>query len=110
MGRGAIREVAWLRRCDFAFAFGRPLRAQTQTFGSGYPPVGWGSKSSVCPSDPGKPNFLAGYPGFFLPGHPGGCPKSLRKKVCVQFLAPYYIVKVFLLTVRLLTYGVGTVS
>ena len=48
---------------------------------------GWGPKSSVCPSKPGKSNFLAGYPGI-LPGYPGGARKVWEKKVWVQFLFP----------------------
>ena len=52
---------------------------------------GWGPKSSVCPSKPGKPNFFAGYPRIFA-GISRGCPKSLRKKVRVQFLAPKFSV------------------
>ena len=49
----------------------RERNTKTQTFGSGYLPVGWGvfhvrgwmSKNSVCLRSPGKPNFLAGYLG-----------------------------------------------
>ena len=55
----------------------------TQTFWSGYLPVGWsrcgGPKSSICLRNPGKPNFLAGYPGIFA-GISRGLPKSLRNK------------------------------
>ena len=32
---------------------------------------GWGPKSSVCPSKPGKSNFFGGISGI-LPGYPGG--------------------------------------
>ena len=32
---------------------------------------GWGPKSSVCPSKPGKPNFFGGI-SRDLPGYPGG--------------------------------------
>ena len=44
----------------------------------------WGPKSSVCPSKPGKSNFLAGYPEILL-GYPGGRPKSLRKEFVFNF-------------------------
>ena len=68
---------------------------ETQTFWSGYFPVGWGvfhvngwgPKSSVIvPRNTGKPNFWAGYPGFCrdIPG----VPKKFEKKVCVQFSSP----------------------
>ena len=47
---------------------------------------GWGPKSSVCPSKPGKyRTFLPGYPGI-LPGYPGGARKVWEKKVCVQIV------------------------
>ena len=48
---------------------------------------GWGPKSSVCPSKPGKPNFFGGISRDFA-GVSWRYPKSLRKKVCVQFLFP----------------------
>ena len=48
---------------------------------------GVGPKSSVCPSKPGKPNFLAGYPGIFS-GISWSRPKSLRNNFCVQFPSP----------------------
>ena len=48
---------------------------------------GWGPKSSVCPSKPGKPNFFGGISLDFA-GISRGRPKSLRKKVCVQFSFP----------------------
>ena len=44
---------------------------------------GWGPKSSIRPSKPGKSNFLGGISRDFA-GISRGCPKSLRKKVCVQ--------------------------
>ena len=77
-------------------------RAQTQTFGSGYfqwgggLPREWGGGHKVryVPRSPGKPNFVWDIPGFCV-GYPGilagisrGCPKSLRKKVCVQCSLP----------------------
>ena len=43
---------------------------------------GWGPKKldmSFEAQNPGKTNFLAGYPGIFA-GISRGCPKSLRKK------------------------------
>ena len=46
-----------------------------------------GAKSSVCPRNPGKPNFWAGYSGIFA-GISRGRPKSLRKKVRVQNFGP----------------------
>ena len=69
---------------------------QTQTFGSGDLPVGWGSstwrdggqKVRYVPRNPGKPNFLAGYPGIFA-GISLKCPKSLRKKSLCSILVPY---------------------
>ena len=49
---------------------------------------GWGPKSSICPSKPGKSNFFGGISRHFA-GISRKCPKSLRKKkVSVQFLAP----------------------
>ena len=44
---------------------------------------GWGPKSSVCPSKPGKLNFFGGISRDFA-GISRRRPKSLRKKVCVQ--------------------------
>ena len=40
---------------------------------------GWGPRSSVCPSKPGKSNFLGGISRDFA-GISRRCPKSLRKK------------------------------
>ena len=51
---------------------------------------GWGPKSSVPPSKPGKSNFSGGISRDFA-GVSRRCPKSLRKKVCVQFLAPIFV-------------------
>ena len=48
---------------------------------------GWGPKSSVCPSEPGKSNFFGGTPRNFA-GISRLRPKSLTKRVSVQFLAP----------------------
>ena len=48
---------------------------------------GWGPKSSVCPSKSGKSNVLGGISGL-IAGISRRCPKSLIKKVCVQFWAP----------------------
>ena len=49
---------------------------------------GWGPKSSVCPSKPGKPNFSGGISRDFadIPE----LPEKFEKKVSVQFLAPKY--------------------
>ena len=68
---------------------------QTQTFGSGYPPVGWGfstwrgggRKVRYVPRNQGNQTLLAGYPRI-LPGYPGGAQKVWEKKVCVQFSFP----------------------
>ena len=49
-------------------------------WGRGLPREGVGAKSSICPSKPGKSNFFGGIS--------RKCPKSLRKKVRVQFSAP----------------------
>ena len=48
---------------------------------------GWGPKSSVCRSKPGKSNFSGGISRDFA-GFSRRCPRSLRKKVCVQFSSP----------------------
>ena len=48
---------------------------------------GWGPKSSVCPSKPGKSNVFGGISRDFA-GISRRHLKSLRKNVCVQFLAP----------------------
>ena len=56
--------------------------------------LGWGPKSSVCPSKPGKSNLLGGiFPGI-LPGYPGGARKVWERKVCVKFLAPILAKKI----------------
>ena len=47
---------------------------------------GWGAKSSVCPSKPGKSNVLGGISRDFARTSQRS-PKS-SSKVCVQFLAP----------------------
>ena len=78
----------------------RPLfqarKTQTQTSWSGYPLVGWGvknvkgwgPKSSVCPSKPGKPNFLGRMPGI-LPGYPRVARKVWKNKSLCSILIPY---------------------
>ena len=50
---------------------------------------GWWPKSSERPSKPGKPNFFGGISQDFA-GKSWRCPKSLRKKVCVQFSFPIF--------------------
>ena len=73
----------------------REKGTQTQTFWSGYLRVGWGSSTRRGGGqnvrhvfrNPGKANFLAGYPGLW-PGYPGGARKVWGQKVCVQFLSP----------------------
>ena len=51
---------------------------------------GWGPKSSVCPSKPGKPNFFGGISRDFA-GISRRCPKSLRKKhLCFNFCSLSY--------------------
>ena len=71
---------------------------QTQTFWSGYFPVGygvfhvngWGPKSSIRSSKPGKSNFLGGLSRDFA-GISRRCPKKKEKKrVCVQFPFPIF--------------------
>ena len=42
-----------------------------------------GQKVRYVPRNPGKPNFLAGYPGILA-----GRPKSLRKKIVFNFWLP----------------------
>ena len=47
----------------------------------GLPRAAWGPrKCRYVPRHPGKPNFLAGYPGNFAGISRGGSPKSLRKE------------------------------
>ena len=48
---------------------------------------GWGPKTSVCPSKPRESNFFGGISRDFA-GISWNRPKSLRKNVWVQFLAP----------------------
>ena len=47
---------------------------------------GWGQKSSVHPSKPGRSNFFGGISEILL-GYPGSVRKVWEKKVCVQFLS-----------------------
>ena len=49
---------------------------------------GWGPKSSICPSKPGKPNFFGGISRDFA-GISRKCPKSLRKKGLCSIFVPY---------------------
>ena len=49
---------------------------------------GWGPKSSIRPSKPGKSNFLGGISRDFA-GISRGRPKSLRKKSLGSILVPY---------------------
>ena len=49
---------------------------------------GWGPKSSICPSKPGKSNFLGGISRDFA-GISRGCPKSLRKKSLCSISGPH---------------------
>ena len=49
---------------------------------------GWGPKRSVCPSKPGKSNFLGGISRDFA-GISRRCPKSLRKKSLCSSFVPY---------------------
>ena len=54
-------------------------------WGGGLPREGvGGQKVRYVPRKPGKPNFLAGYPGIFG-GISWGCLKSLRKKFVFNF-------------------------
>ena len=67
------------------------LNFGTRTFSGGvgvFHTKGWGPKSSVCPSKPGKSNFFGGISRDFA-GISRGRPKSLgKKKVWVQFSFP----------------------
>ena len=75
---------------------------QTQTFWSGYFPVGWGSstwrgggqKVRCAPQNQGNQTFLAGYPGILL-GYIPAVPEKFEKKKFVFNFRP-----LFLLTVR----------
>ena len=57
-------------------------------WGRGHPREGVGPKSSVGPSKPGKLDILGGISRDFA-GISQRRPKSLKKKVCVQFFGPY---------------------
>ena len=48
---------------------------------------GWVPKNSVCPLEPGKPNFFGGISRDFA-GISGGARKVWKKKICVQFSFP----------------------
>ena len=63
------------KHCEFPDIFG---------WGGGLPREGVGAKKfGMSFEAQGKPNFLAGCPGIFG-GISQGCPKSLRKTICVQ--------------------------
>ena len=91
-----MSRTSW--RCSKVFQ-AQKKRAQTQTFESGYFPVGWGSstwrggsqKSSACPlENQGNQNFL-GWISRDFAVISRRCPKKFEKKnVCVQFLAPKF--------------------
>ena len=51
---------------------------------------GWGPKSLVCPPKPREAKLFGGISRDFA-GISRGCPKSLRKKVSVQFSSPMSI-------------------
>ena len=53
---------------------------------------GWGPKSSVCPSKPGKSNFFGGISWDFV-GISRRCPKSLRKKSLCSSFGPYMLIR-----------------
>ena len=55
---------------------------------------GWGPKSSIRPSKPGKSNFLGRISRDFA-GISRNRPKSLRKNICVQFPFPIWRTIVF---------------
>ena len=70
---------------------------------------GWGPKSSVCPSKPMETKLFGGM-SRDLAGISRVCPKSLRKKVCVQFSSPrkglvYLRLGLFYLRLVFVAYG-----
>ena len=89
------------RRLNFMCFFSLPIfreekETQTQTFESGYFPVGWGSstcsgggqKVRYVPRNQGNQTFLAGFPRDF-PGISRRRPKSLRNKSLCSIFGPY---------------------
>ena len=75
----------------------------TQTFWSGYFPVGWGSstwtgggqKVNMSLEIRGNQTFWAGCPGI-LPGYPGGARKVWEKKSLCSISVPYIVSRQFL--------------
>ena len=56
---------------------------------------GWGPKSLICPSKPGRSNFLGGISRDFA-GISRWCPQKFEKKrVCFQFSAPTIVYLIF---------------
>ena len=55
---------------------------------------GWGAKSSVCPSKPGKSNFFGGISRDFA-GISRRCPKSLRKTSLCSIFVPYKFSEIY---------------
>ena len=91
----------WITGALQSFSLRQEKETQTQTFGSGYPLVGWGSflwrgggrKVRYVPRNQGDQTFVAGYPGI-LPGYPGGARKVWEKKIVFnQFSFPTNIRK-----------------
>ena len=84
------RRFCWSIGC-YSYVSGEKKEPKPKLFGPDI--FGWGGglprkwvgakKSSVWPSKPGKSNFFAGISRDFA-GISRRCPKSLRKKVCVQ--------------------------
>ena len=95
--RGGFKR-GWASRSGlvlpFCASFREEKRTQTQTFGSGYLPLGWGfhvkgwgPKSSICPSKQGKSSFFGVISRDFA-GISRKCPKSLRKKSLCSIFVP----------------------
>ena len=86
------RFFLWFFCCRFLAILQGRKRAQTQTLWFGYLRVGWGSstwsgggqKVRYVLRKPGKPNFLAGYPGNFA-GMSGGARKVREKKFVFNY-------------------------